>query len=136
MPQETLVVQLAPAAQSALERALTGVDLESRSVPHARFSVSEHHLATVLPIAPWEAALGARASLRTLDGSEVLLSVPPGSSSGKRLRMRGMGLPRSGSERGDLIVELRVVVPENPTDAERAAFQELARVSKFDPRNT
>jgi curved DNA-binding protein len=60
--------------------------------------------------------------------------VPPGSSSGKKLRMRGMGLPRGGGERGDLIVELRIVVPASPTDDEKKAFEELARASRFDPR--
>jgi curved DNA-binding protein len=102
--------------------------------PHARFTISDHDLATVLPIAPWEAALGARVGLRTLDGSEVVLAVPPGSSSGKKLRMRGMGLPRSGGDRGDLIVELRILVPEVLSDAERRLYEELKRESRFDAR--
>lgn len=103
--------------------------------PHPRFSPSgENDLATVLPIAPWEAALGAKVGLRALDGGESVLTVPPGSSSGKKLRMRGMGLPREGVERGDLLVELRIVVPASLTSAEKKLFEELARESRFDPR--
>jgi curved DNA-binding protein len=102
--------------------------------PHARFTVQDHDLSTLLPIAPWEAALGAKIGIRTLDGGEVVLAVPAGSSSGKKLRMRRMGLPLAGSERGDLIVELRIVVPEILSEAERRAFEELARTSKFEPR--
>jgi len=103
-------------------------------LPHGRFAVEDHDLSTVLPLTAPEAALGAKVALRTLDGNEVALAVPPGSSSGKKLRMRGMGLPRAGGERGDLIVELRIVVPERPTEVERRAFEELSRVSSFRPR--
>jgi curved DNA-binding protein len=102
--------------------------------PHPRFALNDHDLSTVLPLSPTEAALGAKIGLRTLDGKEVTLAIPPGSSSGKKLRMRGMGLPRSGAERGDLIVDLRIVVPERLSEAERRAYEELARVSSFDPR--
>jgi curved DNA-binding protein len=102
--------------------------------PHPRFTVQDHDLSTLLPVSPWEAALGAKIGIRTLDGGEVVLAVPPGSSSGKKLRMRRMGLPLGPAERGDLIVELRIVVPESLTDAERKAFEELARASKFEPR--
>jgi curved DNA-binding protein len=102
--------------------------------PHPRFRVQDHDLSTELQISPWEAALGAKIGIRTLDGGEAVLAVPPGSSSGKKLRLRGMGLPRGGSQRGDLIVELRIAVPEKLSDAERKAFEELARVSKFEPR--
>jgi len=72
--------------------------------------------------------------LRTLDGGESVLTVPPGSSSGKKLRMRGMGLPREGGERGDLLVELRIVVPASLTSEEKKLFEELAKKSRFDPR--
>ncbi len=104
--------------------------------PHPRFSVSDHDLALVLPVAPWEAALGAKVPIRLLDGSEVLLTVPPNSNSGKKLRMRGMGLPRRGGERGDLIVELRIVLPPSTTPEEKRLWQELSRTSSFDPRGS
>ncbi|MFN0006563.1 MAG: DnaJ C-terminal domain-containing protein [Planctomycetota bacterium] len=105
--------------------------------PHPRYAPSgESDLATVLPIAPWEAALGAKIGLRTLDGGESLLTVPPGSSSGKKLRMRGMGLPREGGTRGDLLVELRIAVPASLSVEEKRLFEELSRASKFDPRQS
>lgn len=102
--------------------------------PHERFAVNGHDLELVLPIAPWEAALGAKVGIRTLDGSEVLLSVPPGSSSGKKLRMRNMGLPIRPGQRGDLLVELSVAVPKLVSEAERKLYEELRRASTFDPR--
>ncbi len=102
--------------------------------PHPRFSVADHDLALVLLVAPWEAALGAKVGITTLDGNEVLLTVPAGSSSGKKLRMRAMGLPRRGGERGDLIVELKIAVPAQATPAQTKLWEELARSSDFDPR--
>jgi curved DNA-binding protein len=102
--------------------------------PHPRFTALDHDLALVLPIAPWEAALGAKVGLSILDGSEILLTVPAHSSSGKKLRMRGMGLPRRGGERGDLIVELKIVVPAQSTPEQAKLWQELAGSSDFDPR--
>jgi curved DNA-binding protein len=102
--------------------------------PHPRFRLHDHELSTTLAISPSEAALGAKVPLVTLGGGQVVLSVPPGSSSGKKLRMRSMGLPKSGGERGDLIVELRIAVPEQLSEAERRAYEDLARVSRFDPR--
>lgn len=102
---------------------------------HPRFGVSGHDLSHVLALAPWEAALGAKVGIASLDGGEILLSVPAGSSSGKKLRMRGMGLPQRGGERGDLIVELKIVTPPAPTPAQVKLWQELERASDFDPRH-
>jgi curved DNA-binding protein len=87
-----------------------------------------------LDLAPWEAALGAKVPFRHFDGSEVSLSIPAGSASGRELRLRGLGRPRRDGRRGDLYVELRIVVPEAVDEAQRKLWQELARVSKFDPR--
>jgi curved DNA-binding protein len=87
-----------------------------------------------LDIAPWEAALGAKVPFRHFDGSEVSLSIPAGSASGRELRLRGLGRPRRDGRRGDLYVELRIVVPAAHDDAQRKLWQELARVSRFDPR--
>ena len=87
-----------------------------------------------LDIAPWEAALGAKVPFRHFDGSEVSLSIPAGSASGRELRLRGLGRPRRDGRRGDLYVELRIVVPEARDAAQRKLWEELARVSGFDPR--
>ncbi|MBK7645166.1 MAG: DnaJ domain-containing protein [Planctomycetes bacterium] len=87
-----------------------------------------------LDLAPWEAALGAKVPFRHFDGSEVSLTVPAGSASGRELRLRGLGRPRRDGRRGDLYVELRIVVPAVVDEAQRKLWQELARVSNFDPR--
>lgn len=87
-----------------------------------------------LDIAPWEAALGGKVPFRHFDGSEVLLTIPAGSASGRELRLRGLGRPRRDGRRGDLYVELRIVVPAAHDEAQRRLWQELARVSRFDPR--
>ena len=72
--------------------------------------------------------------MRTLDGV-VTMKLPGGSQSGKRLRLKGNGLPRrKGAQAGDLIVRLEVVVPDKLTDRERELFESLARESSFNPR--
>lgn len=115
-----------------------GLVLRIRVEPDDRFTPDGADLVTDLPIAPWEAVLGARVDLATLDGA-VTITIPPGTSSGGRLRLRGKGLPaRAGqaeSRRGDLIVRLRIVVPDQPTDAERKAYESLRDHSSFRPRN-
>lgn len=107
--------------------------LKVKLAPHPRFTVEGHDLSAVLPIAPWEALFGAKVSFRTLDG-DVQLKVPAGSQGGQKLRLKDKGLPKKGGERGHLTVELRVVVPQNPSAEERQLFEELAKVSRFDPR--
>ena len=100
--------------------------------PHPRFRVVGPDLETDLPLAPWEAALGSRVSVDTLDGAAVL-SIPPGTQTGQRVRLRGKGLP-TGDTKGDLYAVVRTVVPHDLTPAERRLFEELARVSSFRPR--
>lgn len=102
---------------------------------HPHFKVDGYDLRTELCVSPWEAALGTGVPLHTLDG-EGRLRIPPGTGSGKVLRLRGKGLPRTrGLERGDLLVEIRIVVPETLTAEEEALFRKLAAVSHFKPRN-
>jgi curved DNA-binding protein len=91
-------------------------------------------LRTALRATPSEAALGARIPLRGPDGGEVLVTLPPGSSSGRTLRLRGLGLPRRDGGRGDVLAEVAIAVPERLTDEERRLYEELARASRFDPR--
>jgi curved DNA-binding protein len=102
--------------------------------PDPRFEVSGHDLTTTLPVSPWEAALGAKVNVATSDG-EVTLTIPPGSQTGQRLRLRGKGLPQRGGERGDLFAVLKIVVPKTLTDAERKLLEQLKSESKFDPRS-
>jgi curved DNA-binding protein len=88
---------------------------------------------TRLPVTPWEAALGATVPLRTLDGS-VRVKVPPGSSTGRKIRLKAKGYPSSGGERGDLYAELRVEVPAQLGPEERELLERWAALSTFDPR--
>ncbi|MFB9836021.1 DnaJ C-terminal domain-containing protein, partial [Actinoallomurus acaciae] len=67
-------------------------------------------------------------------GGEAKVKVPAGSSSGRRLRLRGRGLPNPRGAAGDLFAEIQVVVPPRPTDEERQLFERLAAASTFDPR--
>jgi DnaJ-class molecular chaperone len=103
--------------------------------PHPRFrSEGRDSLVVELPVAPWEAVLGARVPVDTLDG-RVDVTIPAGSQTGRKLRLRGQGLRRRDGGRGDLHVRLKVVVPTKPTEQEKRLFQELAAVSTFSPRS-
>lgn len=102
-------------------------------LPHPVFRTDGHDLYFDLALSPWEAALGADVEVPTLDGP-VLLSVPAGSRSGRKLRLRGRGLATGRGGRGDLYAILHVDVPASLTPRERELFEELARVSRFDPR--
>jgi curved DNA-binding protein len=102
-------------------------------LPHPSFRLEGADLHTLLPVTPWEAALGGQAALRTLDG-EVTVRIPAGSSSGRRIRLRGRGFPDSNGGNGDLLAEIRVVVPEELSARERELFEQLAKESQFSPR--
>jgi curved DNA-binding protein len=109
--------------------------LRIRIAPDARFSVDGHDLTTVVPVAPWEAVLGAKIPAPT-PGGDVVVTIPPGTSSGQKLRLRGKGLPTRGGGAGDLFVEIKIVVPKHPADRERELFERLRDESNFDPRRT
>jgi curved DNA-binding protein len=104
-----------------------------RIAPHRRYRVHGRDLHVDLPLAPWEGALGATVEIDTPDGT-AKVKVPRGTSSGRRLRLRGRGLPNTRGTPGDLFAEARVVVPSKPTPEETRLFEELAGTSKFDPR--
>lgn len=102
-------------------------------LPHARFRLDGSDLHTTLPITPWEAALGGTAQLDTLEGP-VTVRIPTGSPAGRKIRLRGYGYPQAKGGKGDLYAELDVVVPPQLTERERELFEQLARVSTFNPR--
>jgi curved DNA-binding protein len=104
-----------------------------RLVPHPRFRLSGRDVTVDVPVAPWEAALGASIPVPTPAGT-ARADLPPGSSTGRRLRLRGYGLPDPRGAPGDLYAEVRIVVPKTLTPAERALFARLATESRFDPR--
>ena len=101
--------------------------------PHAVFRPDQHDLHFDLALAPWEAALGAEIEVPTLDGP-VLLTVPPGTRSGRKLRLRGRGLANGRGGHGDLYATVHVDVPTTLSDRERELFRQLAEESRFNPR--
>jgi curved DNA-binding protein len=104
-----------------------------RLAPHPRYRVEGRDIHVDLPVAPWEAVLGAKVPVDT-PGGEAKVTVPAGTSSGKRLRLRGRGLPNPKGRPGDLYAEVRILVPERLSDDERTLWEQLASVSDFDPR--
>jgi curved DNA-binding protein len=107
--------------------------LRVRIKRHPRFRREGDDLVVEIPVAPWEAALGATVPVPTLDGS-AKVKVPAGSSSGRRLRLKGEGMPGPGGRKGDLYASVRIVVPKKLEKRERELFEELAAVSPFEPR--
>ena len=101
--------------------------------PHPRFRREGDDLHVDLRVTPWEAALGATVPVPTLTGT-AQVRVPAGSSSGRRLRLKGRGLPARDGGRGDLYAMVQVAVPRKLSDGERDLFEKLAAVSHFDPR--
>ena len=107
--------------------------LRARLKPHPRFRLEGRDIFVDLPLAPWEGVLGTTVEVPTLEGTRQV-KVPPGSSTGRRLRLRGEGFPGPRGGRGDLYAVVKIEVPKRPTDEERELFQRLAEVSRFNPR--
>jgi curved DNA-binding protein len=100
---------------------------------HPRFRLDGRDIYVDLPVAPWEAALGAKVAVEG-PGGDAKLTVPAGTSSGRKLRLRGRGLPNPKSTPGNLYAEVRIMVPRRLNEREKSLFEELARESDFDPR--
>jgi curved DNA-binding protein len=105
-----------------------------RIAPHPRYRLDGRDLYVELRLSPWEAALGTSAAVET-PGGEVKVKVPGGTSSGRRIRLRGRGLPNPKGKPGDLFAEARIMVPARLSRAERRLFEQLAAESDFDPRS-
>lgn len=99
-------------------------------LPHEIYRFEEEQLVLELPVTPWEAALGAKVPVPTLQG-KIQLSLPPNTASGKRLRLKGRGY---GKPAGDLVVQVLIQLPPVQNDADRAWYQEMAEQRGFDPR--
>ncbi|HSC63253.1 MAG TPA: DnaJ C-terminal domain-containing protein [Caldimonas sp.] len=106
--------------------------LEIEFNPHRLFRVDGADVYVELPLAPWEAALGATVDVPTPEGT-VQLTIPKGSQAGRKLRLKGRGLP--GKNPGDLYAVLAIALPKAESDAARAAYETLAKAfAAFDPR--
>ncbi|EXI74685.1 MAG: Curved DNA-binding protein [Candidatus Accumulibacter sp. SK-11] len=108
--------------------------LEVQFRPHPRLRAHGRDLHLTLPVAPWEAALGAVVSVE-LPGGSVKLRIPEGAQSGRQLRVRGKGIPaaQTGSA-GDLLLDIQVVLPPANTPQARQFYERMARELAFDPR--
>jgi curved DNA-binding protein len=107
--------------------------LRVRLKPDRRFRVEGRDLHIDIRVTPWEAALGASIEVPTLTGT-TRVKVPAGSSTDRKLRLRGKGLPAPRGSPGDLYGTVKVMVPKKPTREERELFEQLASVSSFNPR--
>jgi curved DNA-binding protein len=106
--------------------------LDVEFLPHALYRAEGHDVYMTLPVAPWEAVLGAEVEVPTPTG-EVELKIPPGSASGRKLRLKGRGLP--GKTPGDFYFVLQVALPAADTDAAKKAYEDMASAFKaFRPR--
>jgi len=144
---ESFKVRIPPGAQQARRIRVPGkgqpghggapagdLYLRVRLAAHPDFEVNGADLYHELEIAPWEGVLGGQAIVPTLEGN-IKLRIPAGTVSGQELRVRGRGLPQGkDGERGDLYVVMRVQVPAEANEKEKALWSELARVSTFKPR--
>lgn len=104
-----------------------------RIAPHPRYRLTGRDLTVDLPLTPSEAALGAAVPVDTPDG-QVTVSVPEGTSSGRRLRLKGRGMPNPRGGAGDLYAEAKIMVPAELSSKERRLYEKLDSVTTFNPR--
>ncbi len=100
----------------------------------SKFRLDGYNLETDLYLSPWEAALGKRVNIETIDDT-VAVYVPPGIQSGERVKIAQKGYKDGKGNRGDLIAEIKTVVPKNLTEEEKELFEKLKTISQFNPRN-
>jgi curved DNA-binding protein len=106
--------------------------LEVDFKPHRHYRVEGKDVFIDLPVAPWEAALGATIKVKTPSGN-VDLTIPPNSSNGRKLRLKGRGIP--AKQPGDLYVVLSVALPKADTDKAKTAYAEFEKAFDFNPRS-
>jgi curved DNA-binding protein len=106
-----------------------------RIASHPRYRLEGRDLHMLVPLAPHEAALGASVDIDT-PGGPTTVNVPAGTSSHRRLRLKGRGLPNPRGAPGDLYAEAQIKVPRSPSAEERELYEQLGKVSTFDPRSS
>jgi len=101
---------------------------------HNFYTVEGEDLLCEVPLTPTEAVLGAKIEVPTLEG-RVFVTIPPGSSTGRTLRLAGRGLPRAkGGGRGDQRIKVRIEVPATISEQERGLYEQLQDLETFKPR--
>jgi DnaJ-class molecular chaperone len=135
--REGSVIRLAGQGEPGVDGAPPGdLFLRVRIEPHRLFNiVGADDIEIDLPVAPWEAALGAKVIVPTLD-QPVEMTIPAGAQGGQRLRLRGQGLTRREGGRSDQYVKLKIVIPPKLTAQERELFEKLAAASRFNARQS
>lgn len=106
--------------------------LEVHFNPHAHFRVNGRDLRLDLPLAPWEAALGATIAIPLPAGQKVSVRIPPGAQSGREMKVPGKGIP--GKPAGDLYLNLQIMLPEARSEQAKALYETMARELPFNPR--
>lgn len=109
--------------------------LTIRVAPHPCFQRRGNHLHVKVPVTLAEAAAGAKVDIPTPKGT-VTLSVPPGTSSGSKLRIKGHGAAAKGETPGDLLAEIQILLPENLSEADRKTLEEIGRRYPQSPRTS
>lgn len=129
---EGQLIRLAGQGASGIGGAPPGdLYLEVHFAPHSLYRVEARDVFLTLPLAPWEAALGTTVNAPTPTGV-VEVKIPPGSQSGRKLRLKGRGIP--GESAGDLYLVLEVVLPRADTERAKRIYQTMARELAFNPR--
>jgi curved DNA-binding protein len=105
--------------------------LEVEFRPHSFYHAEGRDIYLDLPVTPWEAALGSTVKVPTPTGI-VDMKIPPGSASGKKMRLKGRGIP--GKTAGDFYVVLNISLPQANTDKARALYQQMKNELNFNPR--
>jgi curved DNA-binding protein len=145
--REALVVKIPPGIETGAKLRLRGqgeagepgaprgdLTIVVNVAPHPYFTRDGRNLLVEVPITVAEAVLGAKVDVPTLDGTKSL-TIPPGSSSGQKLRLRGQGVPASGTKpEGDLFLALKVVVPRSVDDTSRRLIREFDERNPLQPR--
>lgn len=98
-----------------------------------KFKLEGCNIYTYLNLSPWEAALGTRIKVEGIDGGDMVY-IPKGIQSGERIKIQGKGYKDSKGGRGDLIAEIRIMVPKKMTNEEIKIYEKLKEISKFSPR--
>ena len=109
--------------------------LKVKLIPHDFFDLKENDLYCVVPITVTEAALGAEIKVPTLNGKDLQMKIPPETQNGRKFRLSGMGMPnlKEGLP-GNMIVEVKIVMPQGLTERERELFAEMASIRRDNPR--
>ena len=99
-----------------------------------KYKLDGNNLCTIIPITPWEAALGTKAKVNSIDDTKTAIYIPNGIQSGETIEIPKKGYKTSKGERGNLIAQIKIVVREKLTKEETEMFKKLKEISKFNPR--